>query len=45
LKSAFSEIENKSNTDYSVIDDTEKIAKNARIIKTKGNIFIQDSVM
>ena len=42
IKSALSEIQAKTHTEYSIIDEEENYNPNVRIIKTKGNIFIQD---
>lgn len=45
LRSAISEINAKTQTEYSIIDESENYNPNVRIIKTKGNIFVQDEIM
>ena len=45
IKSALSEIQANTHTEYSIIDEDENYNTNVRIIKTRGNIFVQDEVM
>ena len=45
LKNSISEISHKLHSEYSVIDDDENYNLNVKIIKTKGNIFVQDEIM
>lgn len=45
IKSALSEIAPNTITEYSIIDEEENYSTNIRIIKTRGNIFVQDEVM
>ena len=45
LKNSISEISHKLHSEYSVIDDDENYNINVKIIKTKGNIFVQDEIM
>ena len=43
VKNSISEIGHKLHSEYSVIDDSEENYNlNVKIIKTKGNIFVQD---
>lgn len=46
VKNSISEITHKLHSEYSVFDDTEENYNlNVKIIKTKGNIFVQDEIM
>lgn len=46
VKNSISEITHKLHSEYSVIDnDEENYNLNVKIIKTKGNIFVQDEIM
>ena len=46
VRNSISEIGNKLQSEYSVIDGSEENYNlNVKIIKTKGNIFVQDEIM
>ncbi len=45
VKNSISEITHKLHSVYSVIDDDYNYNINVKIIKTKGNIFVQDEIM
>ena len=45
VKNSISEITHKLHSEYSVMDDEENYNINVKIIKTKGNIYVQDEIM
>jgi hypothetical protein len=45
LQNALSEIAVRTNSEYSVVGGEENFNLNVKIIKTKGNIIVQDEIM
>lgn len=45
VKNSISEITHKLHSEYSVMEEEEGYGINVKIIKTRGNIYVQDEIM